>query len=342
MKGFIHLVNIINNRDIIHNELTFPALISIKSLREAFVKFSRCKKSRPDVSNFIEHLDQNLAQLHNDLSSGKYTHGGYQIFTINDPKTRKIHKASVRDRIVHQALVSAIEPLFDCRFIFDSYSCRTGKGTHAAVQRLRVFLRQASQNNTRKIYALKLDIRQFFASIDHIILLSLIEQRVKDERTLALIRDILSSMNSETGIGIPLGNVTSQLFANIYLHQLDFFIKNNLKIKHYLRYCDDFIIISSDRDFLVNLIQPISDFLHHNLRLSLHPHKIIIRPLEQGIDFLGSILRPFSTTLRTKTQHRMLSRVTSTNRSSYLGLCSHNNSFHLSNTLKLRAIDFLA
>ncbi len=269
------------------------------------------------------------------LQSGTYQHRPYQLFTIHDPKERRIHKALVADRVVHQAIVSAIEPLFEPRFIYDSYSCRAGKGTHAGVRRLHLFLRQASRNNTRKVYVLKCDIRKYFASIDHEILLGLIAQRVQDEATLELIRNVLLSHGAETGKGIPLGNVTSQLFANIYLHELDWFMKQTLGIRHYIRYCDDFVVVSDNRAALEKLIEPVRAFLHAELQLDLHPNKVTIRSWDQGVDFLGRVLLPHATVLRTKTRRRMLARVTEQNISSYLGLCSHADAYHLSQIVTL-------
>lgn len=259
-----------------------------------------------------------------------YTHDVYQPFTICDPKQRQIHKATVRDRLVHQAVVSAIERLFEKRFIYDSYSCRIGKGTHAGVKRLSLFLYQVSSNNTKKVYVLKCDVRQFFASIDHEILMRHIEAKINDEQTLQLLRTILLSHNAETGKGIPLGNVTSQLFANIYLHELDWFMKQTLGIKHYLRYCDDFVIVSTDQSYLQSLIEPIRQFLMNELKLELHPTKVSIRSWDQSVDFLGYVLRPYATSIRTKTKRRMLNRVTEDNLSSYLGVCSHANAYELS------------
>ncbi len=208
----------------------------------------------------------------------------------------------MHDRLVHQTVVSAIEPLFEKRFIYDSYSCRIGKGVHAGVARLRLFLRQASHNNSQKVYVLKCDVRQFFASIDHEILMKQIETRIDDDQTLELLRTIILSHGAERGKGIPLGNVTSQLFANIYLHELDWYIKQTLQVKRYIRYCDDFVIISTNKTYLESLIAPIRGFLMGNLKLELHPHKIGIRSWDQGIDFLGYVLRPHATTIRTKTR----------------------------------------
>lgn len=315
----------------------FSTIASIKSLNLAWKKFSSGKKARTDVKAYQLNIKQHVQTLHLSLSEGTYQHGLYQPFTICDPKTRRIHKATVGDRLVHQAVVSAIELSFEKRFIYDSYSCRTSKGTHAGVARLRLFLRKTSRNNTQKVYVLKCDVRQFFASIDHQILIQLIEKRVNDEQTLELLRTIIMSHGEEKGTGIPLGNVTSQLFANIYLHELDWFMKQTLGIKHYLRYCDDFVIVSTDKDYLQSVIEPIRQFLATRLKLELHPTKVSICSWDQGIDFLGYVLRPFVTSIRTKTRRRMLARVNDNNLSSYLGICSHADGYDLSHIVRLTA-----
>lgn len=269
--------------------------------------------------------------------TGSYTHHTYERFTIHDPKQRQIHKATVADRIVHQAVVSAIEPLFEPRFIYDSYSCRIGKGTHHGVKRLKTFLLQASRNNTKKVYALKCDIRKYFASIDHEILFRLITERIEDEAILELIRSIILSHGAEVGKGIPLGNVTSQLFANIYLHELDWFMKQELGVRHYIRYCDDFAVVSSGKEYLQDLIEPIRQFLAETLSLQLHPNKVTIRSWDQGIDFLGHVQRPHATTIRTKTKRRMLVKVAEHNLSSYDGICSHADEYRLGQLLRVVA-----
>ncbi len=299
----------------------------------AWAKFRRGKRSRPDVQLYERNLEENIFTLHEQLMKGSYKHSSYEPFTIHDPKQRQIHKAIVQDRLVHQALVSAIEPLFEPQFIYDSYSCRKGKGTHAAVTRLRRFLRQASANNTRTIYALKGDVKQFFASVDHETLMELLKRRISDKRTLALLQEIVTSLHTEEARGMPLGNLTSQLFANVYLHELDWYAKNVLRSKHYIRYCDDFIILGSSREALQELVEPIRQFLDERLGLQLHPHKVTIRSWSQGIDFLGYVLKPHCTVLRPKTKQRMLAKVNETNLTSYLGVASHADGYELGKLL---------
>ena len=184
---------------------------------------------------------------------------------------------------------------------------------------------------------LKCDIRKYFASIDHEILLDLIARRIKNEEILELIRTIILSHGSDTGKGIPLGNITSQLFANIYLHELDWFMKQTLGIQYYIRYCDDFVVVSTDRAYLEQLIDVIRLFLRSNLWLDLHPNKVEIRSWNQGVDFLGYVQQPHTITIRPKTRERMLTKATAENISSYLGICTHAAAYELSNLLKTLA-----
>jgi len=254
-------------------------------------------------------LEDNIFQLHQELTTKTYQHSYYTSFYVQDPKLRHIHKACVRDRVLHQAVFRILYPIFDQGFIFNSYSCRLNKGTHRAVKRLIKFTRKLSRNNYNNIFALKCDIKKFFASIDQNILLALIKQKIIERDAIWLINQVIRSFAKAKNKGLPLGNVTSQLFANIYLNELDQFIKHQLKIKYYLRYCDDFVILAVSREDLVKLIYLIDSFLKQKLKLYLHSNKIIIRKYHQGIDFLGYVILPYYTVLRTKTKKRMLSRI---------------------------------
>ncbi len=247
----------------------------------------------------------NIFSLHNDLLNHTYKHSGYQAFKINDTKPRDIHKAEVKDRLLHHAIYQILYPFFDKTFIFDSYSCRLNKGTHKAVKRLGYYLRKSSQSNTRVCYVLKCDIRKFFASINHNILLNILAEYIPDKDILWLIREIIISFNTKPDIGLPLGNLTSQLFVNIYMNKFDQFMKHKLKTKHYIRYADDFIIIDSNLEYLNNIIKSIESFLNTELNLNLHPRKTEIRKFNQGIDYLGYVILPHYKILRTKTKKRM-------------------------------------
>jgi retron-type reverse transcriptase len=307
----------------------FEHIISLENLFLAWREFSRGKRNKKDVELFEMALEDNLFQLHKELSSGTYRHGPYVSFYISDPKLRHIHKASVRDRVLHQAMFRVLYPIFDRSFIYDSFSSRINKGTHAGVARLEFFLRKASANFRLPAYALKCDIRKFFDSIDQTILRALIARKITDCRTIALIDIVINSFHVSSGKGLPLGNVTSQLFSNIYLNELDQFVKRTLRVKWYVRYCDDFVLVSHDREILEQFLEPIRSFLMEKLTLVLHERKIELRKYSQGIDFLGYVLRPHHRLLRTATCRRMIRLLREENLSSYAGTLSHCNGYKL-------------
>ena len=290
-----------------HN--VFEKIISLDNLFLAWREFKKGKTGKLDIHEFEFNLEENIFQLHDDLKNKKYKHGPYIAFYVRDPKLRHIHKASVRDRLFHHAVFRILYPIFDKGFIYDSYSCRLGGGTHFAVNRLEKFIRKLSGNNHRTIYALKCDIRKFFDSVDKEILFEIIKRKIKDADSIRLINLILDSFSKVSGKGLPLGNVTSQLFANIYLNELDQYVKHNLKIKYYLRYCDDFIILGLEPHFLLELAYKIGEFLEEHLGLNLHQDKIILRKHRQGIDFLGYVVLSYHRILRTKTRKRMIRKV---------------------------------
>lgn len=317
----------------------------------------RGKRKRKDVAEFSLNFLDNIFALHRELADKTYRHGKYQAFKINDPKPRDIHKASVRDRLVHHAIHRILYPYFDRKFIFDSYSCRVGKGAHRAINRFRNFSRKVSRNNTRTIWILKCDIRKFFANINHQILKDILEKYIRDENVLWLLGQVIDSFTSlsfvstspqpspyqgEGGenVGLPLGNLTSQLFVNIYLNELDQFVKRNLGVKYYARYCDDFVIVHENKDYLENIISTISEFLETRLKLSLNPDKLFVKTFSSGVDFLGWINFPHHRVLRTSTKRRMLKNIkrkpAPDTAASYLGLLLHGNTHGLA--LKIKEI----
>ncbi|MFH1769682.1 MAG: reverse transcriptase domain-containing protein [Parcubacteria group bacterium] len=305
----------------------FDEVCSFDNLLSAWKEFRRGKRRKRDVREFEFSLEDNLFRLYCELRAKTYQHSKYTPFYITDPKLRHIHKACVRDRIVHQALFRVLYLIFDRDFIFDSYSCRIGKGTHRAVRRLKQFCNKISGNDSENVFALKCDIKKYFDSINHCILLEIIKRRVKCPDTMKLIHAILSSFGEEEGKGLPLGNVTSQLFANIYMNEFDQFAKHILKARYYIRYCDDFIILTDNKEEIQRLIQEIHRFLQKRLKLLLHEDKIIVRSFRQGIDFLGYIVRPHCITLRTKTKKRILSKLKNDNKASYFGVLRHCNGY---------------
>lgn len=325
-------------------------MTSLSHLFECWYYFRRGKRKRKDVQFFERYLEDNIFQLREDLITFQYRHDRYEHFYVSDPKQRHISKATVRDRLVHQMVYAVLTDVFDKTLFFHSLSSRSGKGTHLGVIQLRKMIRKVSKNGTAHCYALKMDIRRFFDSIDHGILKRLIRRTVLDEKALIIIDRIIDGFMVTKGVGIPLGNVTSQLFANLYLHELDTFIKHALQERFYLRYCDDFIILSTDVHYLRSLISIIGDFLKKNLRLELHPKKVTVRKLSQGIDFVGYVLFSKYILLRNRTKQRMKRRLNEAyvrylqgditpvamdqRLQSYLGILSHANQHIVSQTIK--------
>jgi retron-type reverse transcriptase len=315
----------------------FEDIISLNNLFAAWREFVPGKRGKLDVQNFSRHLADFIISLRKDFVNNQYQHGGYIHFKISDPKPRDIHKATVRDRLLHHAIYRVLYPFFDRTFISDSYSCRLGKGLHKAINRFHSFAYKVSKNNTRTVWILKCDIRKFFASIDHLVLLKQLKSYILDQQIINLLRKVINSFSWQPNKGLPLGNLTSQLFVNIYMTPFDQFVKYKLKAKYYLRYADDFVIMSSDKKWLESLILKISSFLLDNLDLQLHPKKVIIQTLASGVDFLGWVHFPNHRVLRTTTKRRMLARIkvhpTNETLQSYLGLLSHGNAHKIKTRL---------
>lgn len=309
---------------------TFSEIISVENLLAAWEGFVRGKRKRADVQAFQLRLMDNILSLHADLCNQTYRHAPYHHFRISDPKPRDIHKASVRDRLLHHALYRKLYPFFDRTFIFDSYSCRQRKGTHRALNQFRALSSWIHEGNRRACFVLKCDIRKFFANIDHAILLHILSLSISDTYVLHLLENVISSFNSGVvGKGLPLDNLTSQLLVNIYLNEFDQFVKHRLKAKFYIRYADDFVILSEDKKYLEMLLPQVADFLQEKFKLSLHPDKVFIKTLSSGVDFLGWVHFPDHRVLRTATKKRVLRNINERNSGSYLGLLKHGNAFTL-------------
>ena len=316
----------------------------MENLHLAWREFICDKKNKQDVGNFLIFLSKNIYDLYLDLKDKTYKHGDYIQFSINDPKPRIIHKAIVRDRLLHHAIYRILYPYFDTRFIYDSYSCRNAKGTHRAMNRLKHFGQKASFNHSRTLWVLKCDIQKFFASIDHQILYTVIKRHDIDANTLWLIEKVVESFNStQKGKGLPLGNLTSQLLVNIYLNEFDQYLKHILKVKYYVRYADDFIILSDKKEYLESLLILIDGFLKEKLKLNLHPDKVFIKTFASGVDFLGWVHFVDHRVLRTATKRRIFRNLAVNMKkeviNSYLGLLKHGNAKQLQKKIRLRALD---
>jgi retron-type reverse transcriptase len=288
----------------------YPQITSFENLRLAFKKAARGKRGKADVAAFEYDLEGNLLALQEELQSGEYQPGEYFNFRIRDPKPRLISAAPFRDRVVHHALCHAIEPIWERKFIHDSYACRVGKGTHAALDRVTEFSR-------RYRYVLQCDIQHFFPNMDHAILYRELSRTIACAPTLALCKKILDSgagvhageqdvhyfpgddlFTFTRARGLPIGNLTSQFWANVYLNPLDHFIKRELKAPGYVRYVDDFLLFSNSKANLNRCLERVIGFLG-GLRLTLHETRAVVFPVRTGIPFLGWRIYP---------QHRRLRR----------------------------------
>lgn len=285
----------------------FDSIVSFDNLLLAAKEAQRGKRFRDNVARFNLDLEKNLLQLQKELMGQSYQPGEYRSFYIYEPKKRLISAAPYRDRVVHHALCNIIEPIFERSFIFDSYANRKGKGTHRAVRRFQKYLRCYT-------YVLKYDIKKYFPSIDHKILKERIRRRIADKRSLWLIDTIIDNSNPQEEIfdyfpdddlftpwerrrGLPIGNLTSQFFANVYLNGFDHFVKETLRCKAYERYVDDFILLDSDKYLLKEMGWAASEYLN-SLRLKIHPKKFQLFLNTNGIDFLGYQVFPTHIKLR--------------------------------------------
>lgn len=275
----------------------FDRLCSWQNIVLAWRKARRHKTKKEYVIEFEKNLRNNLLSIKTELESLTYSPQPLKRFIVRDPKLRTIHSSAFRDRIVHHALVNIIDPIFERMFIYDSCASRIGKGNLFALKRFNTFKRKVSRNgqlngwfnnNQVKGFCLKADIRHYFNEVNHNILLRIIKKKIADEKVIWLIRQILNNFDSETsGVGMPLGNLTSQFFANVYLNELDYFIKHKLKAKYYLRYVDDFVILHRSKEQLKIWKEKIDIFLKGVLELELHPQKSKITSLSRGVDFVG-------------------------------------------------------
>jgi len=256
----------------------FQEVCKYENLYNAYLKARRGKNGVAEVLKFTYNLEEELLKLQHELKNQTYKTGKYRHFIIFEPKERKISALPFRDRIVHHAVCSVIEPVFEKKFIYDSYACRKGKGTHAGANRLQKIFRRSGNN----YYVLKCDVSKYFPSVNHEILKQIIREKIADKRLLHLLDNIIDSAEK----GIPIGNLTSQLFANIYLNKLDEYIKYELRIKHYIRYMDDFVILHESKQYLHEVKEKINLFFA-SMKLTLHPKKANIFPITLGVDFLG-------------------------------------------------------
>ncbi|MGA1839919.1 MAG: reverse transcriptase domain-containing protein [bacterium] len=267
------------------------------NLRIAFLKAAKGKRDRPEVLDFAGQLGKTLSIMRNELEHEKFVFGKFSTFYVHDPKERLIYAPGFSERVLHHAIMNVCEPVFDRHLIFDTYACRKGKGRLAAIER--------AKNLSRSyLWFLKMDIHKYFDSIDHNILTGLLCRKFKDKGLLRLFGRVVGSYETKKGKGIPIGALTSQHFANLYLSPLDRFIKESLGCRAYVRYMDDMVIWGNKKNFLKSVLKAIKDFLNKNLALQFKPFPFI-NLCDNGLDFLGFRLFPTKVLLNRRSCKRL-------------------------------------
>jgi RNA-directed DNA polymerase len=308
-------------------------VFSFQNLLRAYYQCRKNKRHTINAARFEMNFEKGLLKLKWELKNHTYQPGRSICFVITDPKPREVFAADFRDRIVHHLLVDYLEPIWEKKFIHYSYSCRQNKGAHCAVKDLKRFLRQASDNFSKPAYCLQADVSAFFMSLKKDILFNLIKRHTKNPNILWLTEQIIfhdptknyyfkgdpklfhlipphkSLFKVPENQGLPIGNLTSQFFANVYLNELDQFAKHQLKIKYYLRYVDDLLILYQDADQLKLWQWKIDDFLQEKLKLHLHPQKSTIQPVHKGMNFVGFIVKPKYNLVRNRTVKKLKSKL---------------------------------
>lgn len=292
--------------------------------------FRRGKTRKKDVMDFEMHLEDNIFSLYKEVKNDKYKHSSYTYFQIFDNKKRDIYKAEVRDRIIHQIIYDYLLSCFEPTFIADSYASRKNKGQYKALDTFCYFIKLASSAG-KECFVLKCDVKKYFDSVDHDILLVLIKEKVSCEKTLKIIKEVISSYRSSTPPqkGIPLGSITSQIFANIYLNVLDQYVKKELKCRFYIRYNDDLVVVFENKKHIVGIRDKMILFVKEKLFLDIPIPKTSIRKIRWGVDFLGFVILPQAILLRDKTKNKIYSNIKRKNIHSYLSLLNHCNSHNL-------------
>lgn len=292
--------------------------LGLGSVWKAWFEFRKGKRMSEEMHEFQYHVEAHLAQLHQDLNGGTYKHGPYRSFTVCDNKRREISVSSVRDRVVHRLLYDYLVPIWDKTFIYDAWSCRKGKGLLAAIERTQDFLKSFPN-----AYVWRADVRKFFDSVNQEVLLKLVKRRVKDPKALELIAEVIQSYSPQKeGVGMPIGNLTSQIFSNIYLNELNRFIKHELKPKAYLRYGDDFLLFEMDLKNLQRMQKEATAFLSNELKLTMHAKNNLIVKARHGLKFLGVELWSSGRRLSKRNKIRIGTRLDIRNTPSYHGVVS--------------------
>ena len=336
----------------------FPAIYDFEGLYQSYLKARKGKRERNEVLRFTYSLEENLIQLQNELIWKCYKVSPYRQFFINEPKKRLIMALPFKDRVVQWSIYRNLNPLFDKRYITYSYACRVGYGGHKSIDKLQYWLRLLEKQHKRTYY-LKLDMTKYFYRVDHNIVMSILERILKDRNLLELLETIVRCEHTPFGlslddngfegalienVGMPIGNLSSQMIANLYLNELDQYIKHHHRVRHYMRYMDDALILHHDKKYLWHLKNDLEEFVNLRLRLKLND-KTDVGYYYQGIDWVGYRVWPTHIKLRKSTAKRMRRRLKYLQKmyqageatleevnatvQSYLGLLMHCDSYNL-------------
>lgn len=340
-----------------HKDL-YSQIYDFNNLYTSYLNARKGKRYRNEVLAFSSNLEENLIQIQNELIWEAYQVSPYRQFFVYEPKKRLIMALPFKDRIVQWGIYLVVNPLLDRRYIEDSYACRIGYGAHKSVAKLQKWLRELQRFN---LYVLRLDVAKYFYRIDHDVLMNILSRIIKDSKTLNLL-DVIVRCDHESfglnlddtdfsqglipGVGMPIGNLSSQMFANLYLNELDQYIKHELKVKYYMRYMDDSLMLHWDKKVLWEIKNCAESFLEDRLKLRLN-EKTCIRAASQGIDWVGFRVWPTHIRLRKSSAKRMKRRLKHLQQlygageidldpinasiQSYLGILGHCNSYNLRN-----------
>jgi hypothetical protein len=364
--------------------------IHVEQLFEAYLSCRKTKRHTQNAIKFEVDYEANLFQLKEEIENGIYRPGRSIAFIVNKPVKREIFAADFRDRVVHHWLINKLNPLFEKLFIKDSYACRVGKGTHYGVERADAFIKACSENYTKDCYILKLDVQGFFMHINRNLLFTMLESFIHQYYTqpdkalvLGITQKIIYNQPTQHGIikgnkkdweglpknkslfhsppncGLPIGNLTSQVFANFYMHQFDAFVTKELGIKYYGRYVDDFVIVHPDKDYLKSLIPLLTNFLLSTLQLTLHPKKIYLQHYTKGVKFLGTVIKPNRIYITNRTKGNFYNAIEKQNKivrdhkptkeekatflssmNSYLGIMKHYKSYKLRKNMIFKMLSY--
>jgi RNA-directed DNA polymerase len=310
--------------------------LGLNNIYRSFFEYRKGKKPSIDLDNFQYNLEYELFSLWKDLNTNSYKHGEYRKFKVCDNKKREISVASVRDRVIHRLIYDYLTEIYDKTFIYDAWSCRKNKGLIGAIGRTQFFMKKYSNG-----FIWRADISKFFDSVDHRVLTKILELRITNKKTIYLLEEIIRSFNTKNGSGMPIGNLTSQIFSNIYMNEFDRYIKYNLKCREYARYGDDFVIFSKDKENLISIREKAIEYLSDKLKLTMHPQNDFIIKTKQGLKFLGIQFFPNGRRLSKRNIGRINKKLKLKNVASYSGIIREHSKRKAVKELQWRLVGFL-